>query len=305
MRGRQTMKTLGIDLGGTKILVAVVEEGKILDTARTDTPQHDAHAVFDAMANTARPLLEKYPEIELVGIGSPGPLDLKKGIILFAPNISNMQNVPIVKEIQARLNKIVTLENDANAAGFAEHLYGAAHNWSSSVFITVSTGIGAGLYIGNKIIHGASGAAGEFGHMTLLPYGPLGGDNHHGTLESIASGRAMEREARHVYNLDSIDSRELFERARNNEEKALSIINNSARFLGIGMANIQKLFDPQGFVIGGGVASQGEFYLERVRKYYQHFVKGYTQGDVEVASLGTDAGVIGAASIALYPDRGM
>ena len=298
-------KTLGIDLGGTKILAAVVEEGKILATNRLATPQHDPVALYDAMADAAKPLLEEHPDVELVGLGSPGPLNLREGKIVFAPNIANLENAPVVKEMQARLNKIVTLENDANAAGFAEHLYGAAHNWRSSVYITVSTGIGAGLYIGNKIIHGAHGSAGEMGHMTMLPYGPLGGDSHHGTLESIAAGRAMEREARYSYHDDDMGARELFQRARDGEDKALKIIDNSARFVGIGMSNLQKVFDPEGFVIGGGISSQGEFYLSRVRTAYELYSKGYPQAEIELAKLGTDAGVIGAASVALYPDRGL
>lgn len=300
-----TKKTLGIDLGGTKILAAVVENGQILETHRVPTPQHNPEVLYDAMAEAAQTLLEKHPDIELVGLGSPGPLDLQHGKIIFAPNIANLENAPVVKEMQARLDKIVTLENDANAAGFAEHLYGAAHNWKSSVYITVSTGIGAGLYIGNKIIHGSHGSAGEMGHMTMLPYGPLGGDSHHGTLESIAAGRAMEREARYSYHDDDMDARELFQRAKDGEEKALKIIDNSARFVGIGMSNLQKVFDPEGFVIGGGISSQGEFYLSRVRESYEHYSKGYPQAYIELAKLGTDAGVIGAASVALYPDRGL
>ena len=302
---KTTNKTLGIDLGGTKILAAVVEEGKILATNRIPTPQHDPVALYDAMADAAKPLLEEHLDIELVGLGSPGPLNLREGKIIFAPNIANLKNAPVVKEMQARLNKIVTLENDANAAGFAEHLYGAAHNWKSSVFITVSTGIGAGLFIGNKIIHGAHGVAGEIGLMTLLPYGPLGGDEHNGILEAIASGRAMEREARYCYQHIDMGTKELFELARSGEEKALKIIDNSARFVGISMANVQKIFDPEGFVIGGGVSQQGEFYMNRIREYYYQYNKGYPNAKIELARFGTEAGVIGAASVAMYPERGL
>ena len=292
------MKTLGLDLGGTKIAAAVVEDGKILGKTRIATPQDGFESVVDALESSSRTLLAEHPDIEAVGVGSPGPLDLRKGIILFAPNIPNMENAPIVSALSTRLGKKVVLENDANAAGYAEHLYGAAHDLDNSIYITISTGIGGGIFVRDTIVHGASGAAGEVGHMTLLPDGPLCGCGHYGCWESVASGRAIAREARFSYR-EELTTEEVFKRAQLGERKALKIIDNAARFTGLGLANLQKAFDPDGFVIGGGMSQAGSFYLDKIKAAADEHCTDFPSVLVRVAELGTDAGVIGAAAVAL------
>ena len=292
------MKTLGLDLGGTKIAAAVVENGKILGKTRIATPQDGFESVVDALESSSRTLLAEHPDIEAVGVGSPGPLDLRKGIILFAPNIPNMENAPIVSALSTRLGKKVVLENDANAAGYAEHLYGAAHDLDNSIYITISTGIGGGIFVRDTIVHGASGAAGEVGHMTLLPDGPLCGCGHYGCWESVASGRAIAREARFSYR-EELTTEEVFKRAQLGERKALKIIDNAARFTGLGLANLQKAFDPDGFVIGGGMSQAGSFYLDKIKAAADEHCTDFPSVLVRVAELGTDAGVIGAAAVAL------
>src|SRR5690606_12099214 len=246
------MRTLGIDLGGTKILAAVVEDGRVIARERVATPQTGFDDVADAMATAARTLLSRGFAVEAVGVGSPGPLDPARGRVRFAPNIAGMIDAPIVEALERRLDLPVTLENDANAAGYAEHLYGAARDLESSVFVTISTGIGGGLFLGDRVIRGANGLAGEIGHMTLLPGGRMGGDGHGGSLEAMAEGRSIARDASYAYGIE-MDTPEVFERARSGERKALGIVDNAAAFTGIGIANLVKIFDPQGFVIGGGM----------------------------------------------------
>ncbi|CAN5890417.1 hypothetical protein BH24DEI2_BH24DEI2_09120 [soil metagenome] len=145
------MKTLGLDLGGTKIAAAVVEDGVILAQRRVATPQTGVDAVVAALTATATALLADHPEVRTFGVGSPGPLDLNKGMILFAPNIPGLQNAPLVARLQDELGLQVSLENDAKAAGYAEHRYGAARHFSSSIYITLSTGIGGGLFVGDAV----------------------------------------------------------------------------------------------------------------------------------------------------------
>lgn len=292
------MKTLGLDLGGTKIAAAVVNEGAILARRQVATPQTGFEAVVAALVKAAETLLADHPEVRGVGIGSPGPLNLKDGVVLFAPNIPGFKNVPLVTRLQSDLGLKVTLENDANAAGYAEHRYGAARDFSSSVYITISTGIGGGLFIGNTVVHGATGAAGEVGHMTLLPNGPLCGCGHYGCWEALASGRAVAREASFSYG-EVLTTRDVFERAREGEPKALAVVDQAALFTGLGLANLLKICDPDGFVIGGGMSQVGAFYLDRVRRAAERFAVGFPQIDIRAAELGTDAGVIGAAAIAL------
>jgi glucokinase len=291
------MKTLGLDLGGTKIAAAVVEEGRILDRHLLTTPQSGFAEVLTALLQAARILLDRHTDVAAIGLGSPGPLDYASGKILFAPNIPGLENAPIGPALEQEMGCPVMLENDANAAGFAEHLYGAARNLESSLYITISTGIGGGLFLGDHVIRGASGIAGEIGHMTVLIGGPMGGDGHLGSLESIASGRAIARDGSYSYGLD-LTTEEVFERARDGEHKAVDIIENAARFTGIGIANLVKIFNPEGFVIGGGMSKVGRFYLDRIQDAADSYLHGYPKAKLYLAELGTDAGVIGAASIA-------
>lgn len=294
------MITLGIDLGGTKTALGLVQGGTVLARARIDTPQTGFDSVVAAIAEAAGALLADHPEFSTVshaGIGSPGPLDFDSGRILWAPNIYGMEDGPIVAALEELLDLPVELENDANAAGFAEHLYGAARGLSSSVYLTLSTGIGGGLFIGDQVIRGAHGIAGEVGHMTVLPGGPVGGDGHLGTLEAIAAGRAIARDATYGYGL-ALEAPEVFERARKGERTALSIIDNATEFTALGMANIVKLFDPAAFVLGGGMTNAGDFYLERIRTALDRYLVSYPQPEVRLAELSGDAGIIGAAAVA-------
>jgi len=292
------MKTLGLDLGGTKIAAAVVADGRILDRFRVDTPQSGFADVATALEHAARALLERgHDDVTAVGVGSPGPLDYRNGTVLFAPNIAGMEDAPIVAELERRLKRTIVLENDANAAGLAEHLFGAARQLQSSLYLTISTGIGGGLFMGDSVIRGAHGLAGEVGHMTLLPGGPIGGDGLLGSLEAIAAGRSIARDASYAYGQE-LDTREVFQRARDGEPKALTIVDNAARFTGIGIANLAKIFDPECFVIGGGMSQVGAFYLDRIRAGAAEYLRGYPEADIRVAELGTDAGVIGAAAVA-------
>src|SRR5690606_28986836 len=199
-RGRYAeLSTLGIDLGGTKILAAVVSEGRVLDRVRVDTPQTGFADVVAAMAGAARELISRGHEVTAVGVGSPGPLDHERGRVVWAPNIAGMVDAPVVDALREELGLPVALEDDANAAGYAEHLYGAAKGLRSSVYVTLSTGIGGGLFVGETLVRGAHGLAGEIGHITLLPGGPMGGDGHTGSLEAIAAGRSIARDASYAY----------------------------------------------------------------------------------------------------------
>ena len=293
------MITLGIDLGGTKIAVAVVADGAILAHERTATPRSGFDDVVGAMVGLARPLLDAHPDVHAIGIGSPGPLDLEAGTVLFAPNIPGMEDAPIVDAVHAALELPVVLENDANAAGYAEHRYGAARDLESSVYVTLSTGIGGGLFLGDQVIRGAHGVAGELGHTTILPGGPVGGDGHDGSLEALAAGRSIARDGSYVFGR-TLTTEEVFALAQDGDEKALRIIDNAAHLTGIGLANLVKIFDPGGFVLGGGMTSVGPFYLDRLEAAADAYLRGWPRPSFRLAELGTDAGVIGAAAVAAH-----
>jgi glucokinase len=291
------MKTLGLDLGGTKIAAAVVEDGKILSRKQAKTPQTGLDDVVDALVTLSNDLLGKHHDVSALGVGVPGPLDFKKGRIRFTPNIAGLEDAPIVGLLEKRLNLKVVLENDANAAGFAEHKYGAATEFDSSLYITISTGIGGGLFVNDMVIRGGNGITGEIGHMTVMPHGPLCGCGQLGCWEALASGRAIAKEATFSYG-ETLTTQQVFERAKAGERKALMVIDNAAYFMGIGIANLQKIFDPHVFVIGGGMSQVGDFYFDKIRAYTKRFNEGFPPSSIRVAELGTDAGVIGAAAVA-------
>ena len=291
------MITIGLDLGGTKIAAAVVRDGQVVQRTRRATPQSGADDVIEALVDSARELLRDHPDAAAVGIGCPGPLDFERGRVRFAPNIAGMEDAPLVDALREALERTVVLENDANAAGYAEHRYGAARDLATSVYVTLSTGIGGGIFVGDRVLRGAHGLAGEIGHMTLLPGGPVGGDGHPGSWEAIAAGRSMARDASYVFSRP-VSTAELFELARDGDRKALAIVDNAARFTGIGLANIVKVVDPEGFVFGGGVSGVGPFYLDRVRAALESWSDGYPVPLLRVAELGAEAGVIGAAAVA-------
>jgi glucokinase len=291
------MKTLGLDLGGTKIAAAVVEDGKILSRKQAKTPQTGLDDVVDALVTLSNDLLGKHHDVSALGVGVPGPLDFKKGRIRFTPNIAGLEDAPIVSLLEKRLNLKVVLENDANAAGFAEHKYGAATEFDSSLYITISTGIGGGLFVNDMVIRGGNGITGEIGHMTVMPHGPLCGCGQLGCWEALASGRAIAKEATFSYG-ETLTTQQVFERAKVGERKALMVIDNAAYFMGIGIANLQKIFDPHVFVIGGGMSQVGDFYFDKIRAYTKRFNEGFPPSKIRVAELGTDAGVIGAAAVA-------
>ncbi|MEX2501119.1 MAG: ROK family protein [Trueperaceae bacterium] len=297
------MTTLGLDLGGTKIAAAVVDEhGTMLRSERVPTPRSGFRDVADAMATLAERLLANDASVTSIGIGSPGPLDLNAGTVLFAPNIPGMENAPLAPTLQERLGLPVVLENDANAAGYAEHRFGAARGLESSVYVTLSTGIGGGLFLGDRVVHGAHGVAGEIGHVTLLPGGPVGGDGSDGTLEALAAGRSIARDGSYVFGR-TMTTEKVFEAAIGGDAKALRIVDGATRITGIALANLVKILDPDAFVIGGGMSQVGAFYLDRIEAAARHYLRGWPEPVLLPARLGTDAGVIGAAAVAAKAGR--
>lgn len=292
-----TTKTLGLDLGGTKIAAAVVVQGEILSRTQLPTPRTGYEAVLGALEEASRALLAEHPEVSRVGLGSPGPLDIGAGRVVFAPNIPGMENAPVARDLSVRLGLPVVLENDANAAGYAEHLYGAARALGSSLYVTISTGIGGGVFVDERVIRGAHGVAGEVGHMILQLGGPLCGCGQSGCWEALAAGRAVARDASHAYGAP-LSTAQVFARARAGERLALRVVDQAALYTGLALANLLKAFEPDGFVIGGGMAQAGPFYFDKVQAAADRFTEGFPSVKLFPAALGTDAGVIGAASVA-------
>lgn len=314
----------GVDLGGTKVYTALAApDGKVLAETKIPTgAEQGLQHVVNRMVESVEQVLEaaRIPQKQLgaLAVGAPGPLDSDSGIIHQAPNLK-WRNVPIKQILEQRLSIPVLLDNDANLAALGEYAYGAGQGEVNMVYITVSTGVGGALIIDGRLFRGSSGGAGEIGHMTLLPDGPLCGCGNRGCLETLASGTAMAREARELVARGGgkriiekaggepgrIDSATIAAAAKAGDAEASAIINRAAGYLGIGVANVLNLLNPSLVILGGGVMEIGEPVWEGVRREVQARALEAARAGVKIvpARLGGRAGVMGAVALALKNNR--
>jgi glucokinase len=312
---------VGIDLGGTKIVTALVsEDGRIIaeDYRQTEATKGLA-AVVRRMTDSAKNVMKSASvtpgQIKAAGVAAPGPIDAESGIVTAPPNLPGWKDVPLRQLIQDELGLHTELENDANAAALAEHRFGAGRGTQHMIYVTASTGIGGGFIVNGELYAGATGAAGEIGHMTILPKGPYCGCGNRGCLEALASGRAIAREARERVtcgvaaliedlaggDLDRISAKLVAEAAAQGDVEAEEILGEAMTFLGVGMANLVNLFNPELIVIGGGLTKMGERLFTPVRRVMHRRAFHSSMQAVVIApsQLGDDVGVLGAAAVAM------
>jgi glucokinase len=286
--------TIGVDIGATKIACGVLKQEEFVSLTTIPTPKEGWRSVLDSIVNTIKTLETFHPEVSEVGVGVPGTHNRARTEVLFAPNIHGFTNAPLVDYLSQRVGLPVALENDANAAALAEGILGAARYASSSMFITISTGIGGSIIVDGQLWRGFHGIAGELGHVTRVPGGPIAPSGIAGALEAVASGTAIERDATFVFRKPT-STAEVFRLAQDGDRRAEQIVHNAMRYLGMAIADVQKLLDPEIFVVGGGVASVGAYFYTHVQNYAREFAKGFSDVTVVPAHFGVDAGVIGAA----------
>jgi glucokinase len=312
---------LAVDIGGTKILTAVVAaDGRVLARHRLDTPPRGVEPVLAAVEAGARAALRgaglALRDVTAAGVGAPGPLDPRAGIVFEPPNLPGWRNVPLADLLRGRLGLPVFVENDANAAAVGEWWVGAGRGAHDLIYLTVSTGIGGGIIIGDRLLQGASGTAGEVGHMTIDVDGPpCPCGRSTGCLEVLASGTAIARMAREALALPrptalrgfaggdpaAIEARHVAEAAQAGDAVAAEIFERAATYLGVGVANLLNLCNPQRIVIGGGVSKAGALLFEPVRRVAtaRAFERPGRDAQILPAALGDDVGVVGAAAVAL------
>jgi glucokinase len=311
---------LAIDLGGTKILSAVIDrDGGMLARDHTVTPAAlGQEAVIEAIgASVERAIAQvsaDISEMHAVGIGAPGPSNPEKGILFTSPNLPGWRNVPIRDIIQSLFDKRTFLINDANAAALAEHRFGAGRNTKNMIYITVSTGIGGGVIVDERPMTGAIGTAAELGHMTINDTGPRCNCGNTGCWETLASGTALARKARGrieggtsslILNLaqgdhQKISARTVQEAAEQEDELAGELIAQTGYYLGVGLANLINIFNPEMIVIGGGVSNIGKRLLDPALETAQRRAYGAAYDRVRFTSpkLGRNSGVMGVAAYA-------
>lgn len=304
---------VGVDLGGTKIYTALVDlDGNIMKEKTVETLAHEGEqAVKGRIIDTIDYVTEGTDKnlIKSIGIGSPGPLDVKNGIIIENSNLP-FKNFAIVETIKEKYDLPTYLDNDANVATLGEFMFGAGKGTENMVFITASTGIGGGAVLNGKLFRGATGNALEVGHMTVSTEGPRCGCGNLGCAEALGSGTAIGKRAKEAVstnvttslkNYDNVTAKEVFKEAANGDRVAKNILNTSLTYLGIAVANTITNFDPEKVVVGGGVVNGGDIVIDTIRNVVEErcmaaFVENCT---IEKAVLGGKAGVLGAAALAI------
>jgi len=311
---------VGIDLGGTKILGGVVgADNRILGRAKRSTPAKEGgpailksiiDCVDEAVANAGL----SRRDITAVGIGSPGPLDVNAGVIIFSANL-NVKNYPIGPELAAALERPVLVRNDVCVGGYAEFRLGAGRGFRQIIAAFVGTGIGGCLILDGEIVDGSTGNAGELGHMIIKAGGPRCGCGLRGCMEALASKTAITRRIDKAVRKGlptvlaekmarrggRLKSRDLAEAVMAKDLLALKEVQRAAHFLGIGLGSLINVFGPEIVIVGGGVAGAlGEPYVEMVRAAVRTHSLTDPRGTIRIerAALGDDAGILGAALLA-------
>lgn len=317
MSGDRKEAALAVDIGGTKILAALVSPcGEVISQEYCLTrAQEGVEAVTNRLLNATRRVLDKAgiatAQLEGLGIAIAGALDTKSGVVTDSPNLPGWHNVPLENMITEKLGTKVRLINDANAAALAEYLLGAGRGAHNMIYITVSTGIGGGIIIDDRLYSGVDGCAGEIGHMTIDANGPRCNCGSSGCLEMLASGTAVAREAVARIKrgessqlaalvggkLEDIDARIVGIAANNGDPLARDVVAKAANYLGVGMVNVVNIFNPERIVVGGGMSHLGDMLLEPARRVVREKAFRLAAGSVSIvpSQLGDNAGVIGAA----------
>lgn len=306
--------TIGVDVGGTKIAAGLVRDGQIIASLRKPTPAHDADAVVQTIVDCITELPQS-DSVARVGIGAAGFVTADRREVVFSPNLP-WRNFPLAQRVEDATGKRVVVENDANAAAWAEYRFGVAVGAQSVAVVTVGTGIGGGIIIDGQLIRGASGFAAEIGHICLEPTGHRCNCGLTGCWEAYSSGSALVRDARQVTHENPTYAARLLELAGGSAEAvtghmvtqaaqegdpcALACFNNIGHWMGYGLADLAAVLDPEVFVLAGGVCEAGDLLLTPTRESFEKLLtaRAYRRTpQIMIATLGPSAGVIGAADL--------
>jgi len=304
---------IGIDLGGTNIKAAVVDrDGMILHRLEQPTEASRGHGpVIEDLAALVRELRKgdrnRRDEIVGIGLATPGPLDHREGRIIRGVNLPGWNDVPIRDAIHQKTGLPVILENDANAAAFGEYCSGASRGRDDLVMLTLGTGVGAGVIVDGRILHGHFGNAAELGHMIVVVDGLPCPCGQRGCLEQYASAtavvhRVLQADSSHEKNTAiAIRAEDVANAAANGDPIAERVWDEACLYLAIACVNIQHAYNPSKIVLGGGLSNTGAQLLDRVNAHFRKCIWSlHTDApEIVLAELGLDAGVIGAAKLAM------
>jgi glucokinase len=307
---------IGVDIGGTKVIAGVVDDdGKVIDTTRRLTPGHDVAETEATIAEVVNELSARHT-VSAVGIGAAGWIAADRATVLFSPHLA-WRNEPLRDALSTTIGVPVVVENDANAAAWAEYRFGAARDARVAVMVTLGTGIGGGLVVSGILYRGAFGVGCEYGHMSVVPDGRRCACGNRGCWEMYASGTALARDARELADIAPVSAHRLMQlangdrnqltgplvtqAAREGDPAAVEIYTAMGRWLGRGLANLAAVIDPTVFVIGGGVSEAGDLLLVPAKQAFSESLTGRgfrPAAEIKLAELGPEAGMVGAADLA-------
>ncbi|MBB16264.1 transcriptional regulator [Candidatus Poribacteria bacterium] len=310
---------VGIDIGGTKLAVVIANsDGRILNKIRQPTKSYKGfeyaiRLIFDMIDQLLHLEQLTRDQVLSIGISCGGPLDTQTGVVYSPPNLPDWEAIPLADIVESEFKIRPVIENDANAGALAEWRFGAGRGYNHVVFMTMSTGIGAGIVVDGRILHGASDCAGEVGHQVLIPNGPVCGCGNRGCLEAICSGPAIAKRAQekvrknpHTKILDLVDgniamirSEEVLEAAKSADPLALDLIKEVSFYMGWGIANLVNIVNPDIVLVGTIAVAAGDLLLEPIRRTVLEMSMQRPGGIVKImpAQLGQHIGDLAAISL--------
>ena len=312
------MFAIGIDIGGMSIKAGLVKDGKIIDFNRKVTAS-TAEKAIDGIVEQINDLLSKnsmtVKDIQGIGIGCPGLISSETGVVDHSAN-TKWDMVPIVDMLRKSFDTEIKLSNDANVAALGEAKFGAGAEYKSSIMLTLGTGVGGGVIIDGKLYEGGSSKGAELGHTVVVVGGEQCGCGRRGCLEAYASAsglirmtkKAMENDKNSLMwqfvggDISKVDGRTSFECAKQGDKSAQSVVDDYVMYLSEGIMNLANIFRPDAFIIGGGVSAQGDYLTDRLTAYCKKYKFGYQhapESKIVTATLGNDAGILGAAALVL------
>ncbi|HWB70174.1 MAG TPA: ROK family protein [Solirubrobacterales bacterium] len=305
--------TIGVDLGGTKMLVGVLDGTEVLWEDREASTGQEEGALVEMLVRQVDAARAAHPEVAAIGLGIPATIDHERGVAVSAVNLP-IDNLPIREIVSERTGLPTFVDNDANVAAFAEYVYGAARGKTETVMLTIGTGIGGGLILGGEVYRGASGAGAELGHTVIDINGPpcQGNCPGRGCIETMASGTAIGREGREAAAREpgsalgrllaegkQVDGQAVTEAAQAGDSVALGVLELVGTRLGAALTTFANTFEPEVIILGGGAMAAGELLLGPARRELRaRALRPMNETPVLPAEMGSDAGMIGAAAMA-------
>ncbi|HEY3313098.1 MAG TPA: ROK family protein [Anaerolineales bacterium] len=304
-----------VDVGGTQIRVAAFRRGNIDPVDMRRSPTKGEGAAFERMCALIQSTWPQNEPVEKIVVALPGPLNPETGVIFSAPNIPGWENFPIGPELEKRFGVKTRIGNDANLAALGEWRFGAGQGHQNLLYLTISTGIGGGVIADGRLLLGARGLAAEVGHITVLPDGPVCGCGQHGHLEALASGPSITRYVREqlaagttssLGTIENLSARDISAAAAQGDELAIHALARAGTYIGQALASFLHLFNPSIVIFGGGVSFSGNFLIDPLKTALQKHVMDATylkDLTIATASLGDNAGLMGALALGLLPDN--